>query len=204
MEIITKPIESVARFTNLRQLYECRGQEKFLDLPITDWELLREVLKAGATQVWIDGALGFQLPLVRKNIPSNVLIRVQPHRSFSAFFPSVSSFFIRPEDLSLYEPYIDILDFSHVPMAQSKVLAKYYAEGAFPYKIQTLCPLCNIDVPNPLIRPKFAQSRLNCRQTCKSNSNCHKCASELKLVALSTELLKGKSEQTKEEKENDK
>lgn len=97
-----------------------------------------------------------------------------------------NSFFIRPEDLHLYEDVFDIIIFNSVETYN------IYADESYPLDINSIIffrdgvPTVN----NKMLDPKFAQRRLTCKGRCWQGAGCKLCAREFAAAALSEEYFK--------------
>ena len=66
-----------------------------------------------------------------------------------------NSFFIRPEDLSLYNKYIGVIDFKEPNQEKEDTLFSIYKRGSFLYDLKDLLDDCTFSVQNPFIKPEF-------------------------------------------------
>ena len=168
----------------------------FLKYPISDWETLRDFISIGVSDIYIDGALGFQLKKV-KDICGKIFIRVSPTISLNASLIGIkpNSFFIRPEDLHLYDKYIDIIDFQVKDQEKENTLFTIYKRGTFFYDLSHLLDKCNFSVENPFIKPEFGQARINCGQRCLiPGYACHLCDTQIQLTNLVYQYFKAKDD----------
>ena len=143
-----------------------RGYQAFLALPVTDWELFNDLIEYGASDIWIDGALGFQTDAIAR-AKDNVQIRVVPNYSAVIGDMQPNSFYIRPEDLDKYQLAIDIVFFREKEVSREEVYFTIYKRGSFIGNIEDLIPITREPTPNALFKEDFAETRLNCRQSCK-------------------------------------
>ena len=150
-----------------------RGYQAFLDLPVTDWELFNDLIEQGASDIWIDGALGFQINTIAR-AKDNTKIRTVPNYSAVIGNMQPSSFFIRPEDLAKYQEAIDVVFFREKEVSREEVCFTIYKRGNFIGNIEDLIPITREPTPNALFKEDFAQTRLNCRQSCEVPG--HHCA----------------------------
>lgn len=152
----------------------------FLNFPVTDWETFSYLRKLEVTDIYIDGPLGFQCNAITAE-KGDIKIRVSPtvsaNSALSRTGRSPSSFFIRPEDLSLYEDAIDIIDFN-VPLIDTETtLFNVYKRGYFSFNIDQLILGLPEGANNVIFNKNFAQERLNCAQKCNIPSrSCHICS----------------------------
>lgn len=153
---------SLNSFKEMRE----RRYQAFLDLPVTDWELFNDLIEQGASDIWIDGALGFQINALTR-AKGNTKIRAVPNYSAVIDDMKPNSFFIRPEDLSKYEDAIDIVFFREKEVSREELVFTIYKRGNFIGNIEDLIPITREPTPNALFKEDFAETRLNCRQSCK-------------------------------------
>lgn len=163
---------------NIYQLNDLKdmGYNRYLRFPVTDWETFQELREAEVSDIYIDGPLGFQMDLLEK-YKGDIKIRVSPTISPNASLSAErkpTSFFIRPEDLSLYSA-IDVIDFSQPSKDKEDTLFSIYTRGSFSYDINLLIdglPSRN----NLLFKEEFGKTRLNCKQKCNiPGHHCHYC-----------------------------
>lgn len=168
-----------------------RGYNAYLKFPVSDWETFSDLSSIGVSDIYIDGPICFDINSIRKG-KDNVKIRVSPTISANASIAgrTPNSFFIRPEDLNLYDEVIDVIDFHETNMDKEDSLFSIYTRGTFNYDIGHLVtglPQIN----NLLIGKDFAQPRLNCKQKCKiPGRSCHICHNNFLIIEKSLELAK--------------
>ena len=146
-----------------------RGIPTYLDFPVTDWETFSNLVDIGVTDILIDGPLGFDMELINRR-KENAKIRVRPQSSVNAslsFDDNENSFFIRPEDIDTYEPFIDIIEIFCDNKEQEEVVYNIYKRKTFNSDLSLLIKQLNRFVPNSYIMPEFVTHRLNCGQICK-------------------------------------
>ena len=150
-----------------------RGYQAFLALPVTDWELFDSLLEQGASDIWIDSTLGFQINALTR-AKSNTKIRAVPNSSAVIGNMRPNSFFIRPEDLMKYQEAIDIIFFREKDVSREELIFTIYKRGTFIGNLEELIPVTREPTSNALFKEDFAETRLNCRQSCKIPG--HHCA----------------------------
>lgn len=160
----------------------------YFNFPVTDWETFTSLVEWGVTDIKIDGPLGFQMDAINKK-KGSALIRVRPQESPNAAISvtdTENTFFIRPEDVDTYAPYIDILEIAADTKEQEEVIYNIYKRKQFNNDLSVLVKQLKVQVPNPFIRPDFAERRLNCGQACKGarSSSCRSCQRDIYLTNL--------------------
>lgn len=167
----------------------------YLRFPITDWEDFNNVLKLGVTDIYIDGPLCFQMDkmkIIRNNYSVNIRISPNVSPNCALINPSPNSFFVRPEDLKLYDEYIDIIDFKTPYQEQEDSLFSIYKRGTFNYSLDSIVVGLTPCINNILLDGSdFARQRLNCGQKCKiPGRSCHYCETTFKVLNNSIEVAK--------------
>lgn len=164
-----------------------KGINAYLRFAITDWEDFNNMLNLKATDIYIDGPLCFQMDkieIIKNNCSVN--IRSSPTVSPNCILikPSPNSFFIRPEDLNLYDKYIDIIDFKAPFQEQEDALFSIYKRGTFNYDLDNLIIGLTPKINNILLDgSNFTKYRLNCNQKCKiPGRTCHYCETTFKVL----------------------
>lgn len=145
---------------------------------INNWDTLIGMLELGVSDVYIVEDLGFDIINVSERVHSyNAQIRVFPNVAQSTWekTPSLKKFFIRPEDVLLYEEYIDVFEF----FGQSKDFATYYKIYAIDKKWFGLLDEIIIGFEGNLdsryIIPGFAKQRIKCNKKCLKTKRCQTC-----------------------------
>ena len=166
-----------------------RGYNTYLRFPVSDWETFTDLSNLGVTDIYIDGPLGFDTTALKKR-RKDIKIRVSPTISPNSSITGMesNSFFIRPEDLHLYEDIIDIIDFHESDIDKGDVLFQIYKRGSFIYNINDLIaglPRVN----NLFIKDDFAKTRLTCKQKCHvPGYRCKFCPSYFYVIENSIKL----------------
>ena len=168
--------------------------------------------KLGASDIYVVEELGFRLKdlqYIRNNFP--VKIRVLPNvvQRQNRELGVMSSFWIRPEDTELYEPYVDVfelLDWSDDrPGSRLSVLFEVYKQRQWKGNLNDI--ILDFDsvpvVNNTGINPHFGEMRINCGKRCYMGK-CNLCGQAADLAQVFAEngiqLIKPKfKEETTEE-----
>lgn len=154
---------------------------------VYNWDELNSILEDEPTDIYIGYDFGFSIVNVAKKIhEKNIKVRCIPNlaQSLWDFENPITKFFIRPEDLSLYEDYIDICEFYGENDRQS-VLYEIYAQdkkwdGGLNYLIAGFKDdtFNNADIDNP----GFGMARLHCKKRCATTDKCKLCCTALELA----------------------
>lgn len=155
--------------------YNCKF---FFDELVDDWDTFIGLLQYGVSDVYIVENLGFELDKVAAAAQNyNVQIRAYPNVAQSKFtdIKPLKKFFVRPEDVDVYDKYIDIFEFFDV----DKKLDTYYEIYAIDKKwfgqLNEIIVDFDSDIDNKYIIPKFAEKRVKCNKQCLKGSNCNRC-----------------------------
>lgn len=147
---------------------------------------LRDVINFGVCRVRLGSPLFFQMDKVKKicegrveicaiaNLASNDSLFERPN--------GVTGIWIRPEDVELYEPYVDVIEFigQH---KQEQALYRIYAEGhGWSGDLADIVQDLNYPGVNRMLTDDLTKARLNCGQRCQENGICHLCYRSLDLA----------------------
>ena len=120
-----------------------------------------------------------------------IKLRVVPNIAYYAFIPrenGVCGSWIRPEDLSLYESYIEAIEFEDCDLKKEQALYRIYMEQkAWPGDLDMIITNLNYPGVNRMIPSDFTKRRMNCGQRCQSGNHCKLCYRYLDLA--NTDLL---------------
>lgn len=171
---------------NLNTLRQFRKDEynAYSRFPVTDWESFGVLCDIGVSDIYIDGPLGFDCGRLSSSAHEHgIKLRVSPCISPNVVLTTnnnINSFFIRPEDLKLYNPYFDIIDFETSIVEREDSLFDIYKRGLYGHDLSLLVDNLNTQVNNFFIQDEFAPARLHCRQICKiPGKSCHHCQVQL-------------------------
>lgn len=159
---------------------------------ITCFEELNYFLSFCPSDVYLAEEICFDLKRARK-VCAAVGTRIRAYANvaqsaISATNPIIK-FFIRPEDVSLYEAYIDVLEFWGTESRQHSLLNIYKKEVWFG-NLNDLILDFKTDLDSRRLLPMFGAARLNCQQSCLKGSSCRIC---YKLSAIANITLKEKN-----------
>lgn len=143
---------------------------------------MKALCEIGVTDVYITGDLGFKMNDARLLADrNNVKIRVVPNIAQVSGFTyshklegdNLTAFWIRPEDLNLYEGLIDVIEFQCLDDRQAVFYDIYFENRRWQgYLGEIIAGVENID-NRGLIAP-FTESRINCGNICHMDK-CHRC-----------------------------
>ena len=157
-----------------------KGFKAYFGWTISDYEVLNTVLEMGVCYVRVSGPLFFDLDHVDGKI------RVTANITFEDGLvrkDGVIGTYIRPEDVELYDEYIDVIEFGDCDLKKEQALYRIYAEQKeWPGDLGMIITGLNHTGVNRMIHPDFAKRRISCRQRCKSGGVCLSCYRFLNLA----------------------
>ena len=109
-----------------------------------------------------------------------VPIRLIPNICSDGLLPRENGIFgqwVRPEDLSLYEDYVSVVEFNETDIQREQALYRiYHDDKAWPGEMKIIVKDFNYPCLNRLIPPtELTEARLNCGQRCQEGGRCRLC-----------------------------
>lgn len=174
--------------------------------PVVDWDEFLGFLNLNVTDIFVSGTLVFNCQLLSKKAKEyNKKIRCICNLCQSSWnaTPSLKTFFIRPQDIKLYEKYIDTFEFYTENASLTAVntwYEIYVKDQKWLGKLNEIIVDYNTEEDNNFIISNFGESRLNCNKKCVyyPQPTCHICD---KIIELSKILEKGNITVTREKNE---
>ena len=162
----------------------------FFNTFVKDWDTLNGLIDLDVSDLYIVENMGFELDKIADLVAeSQIQIRVFANIAQSSWkdTPDIKKFFIRPEDVKLYEPYIDVIEFFG-SQDQIDVAVLVYKKGKQWFGDLSEI-LIDFDTPiNSLfIVRDFAKRRIRCGKKCMKGDKCNLCD---RIVTLSQTLEK--------------
>lgn len=150
---------------------------------IVGWDELNGILDLGVTDVYIVEELCFELDKVAEIVhQKGARVRVFPNVAQSSWkgTAALKKFFIRPEDVDAYEPYIDTFEFWDGNHEHKKnmdiVLHKVYAiDKKWFGKLNEIIYGLDCDIDSRFTIPRFAEMRIKCNKRCIKGGSCNIC-----------------------------
>lgn len=163
----------------------------FTRIYVNNWDTFRGLLDLGVSDVYIVESMGFELDKCSAIAhEKNVKIRVFPNIAQSQWEDTmdIKKFFIRPEDVYVYEDYVDIFEFLG-DIRKDETLYTIYAEDKEWYgDLTELITGLNTSFDSRFIIPKFAEIRVRCGKKCMKDNKCQIC----EMVSALSNSLKSK------------
>ena len=154
---------------------------------ITDWDEYLGYLSLGVSDVFISGFLGFDIKRVAriaKLYGENVQVRCIANVCQCSWneFNGVKSFFIRPEDIDLYDEYVDIIEFYDSIDIQNVLYDVYFHTKEWNGDLREIIKGLSTKVNSYYVLDPFGERRLDCRKKCLRGDNCKTCNVTLSLA----------------------
>lgn len=172
------------------------GIPYFYNTLATDLDTFTGLINSGASDVYVGGNLGFEIKdISRIAHQRGIKIRVYPNKCQTNWIgtPDIKTFFIRPEDVPSYEPYIDVMEIWAETLAEKQNIDIYYKIYAMDKEwygdLKEFLIDWNSNLDNRFIIPQFAEARLNCKKRCLKGHPCHVCE---RIIDISKKLKEGK------------
>lgn len=165
---------------NLKLVNECieHNLKYYWAFPITSYYELKGLVDLNVCEIFLGIPLCFDLETCSKyNIP----IRVVANLAYDAYIPhstGITGFYIRPEDLEVYEKYVSYIEFITNDLGKESTLLHIYKDNKqWPGNLNLLITNLNKNIDNRAIPEEFGEIRANCQQKCMRNNGCHFCES---------------------------
>ena len=154
------------------------GIDFFIREPCQNWEYLTWLLKIGVSDVNLSGALAFEFPKVKYLLDRQdrkVNARITPNivQSILPETDSLVKFYIRPEDMEIYEQYIDILEFEG--LEHQDTFLDIYQRKIFIGNLNQCIYNFSDKVDNKGLSTLFGERRVSCGQQCLKGGRCRRC-----------------------------
>lgn len=157
------------------------GFKFYWGYPISTFYELKSIITMEPSYILLGMPLCFQLDAVTNM--TSIPIRLVANDANSDAVPrsdGVCGFWIRPEDVPVYEPYVSTLEFYSINLRQEAGYYKIYAEDRnWPGNLNLLFQNFNVNVDNRGIPENLGSLRLNCGQRC-AQGKCHLCENAIK------------------------
>lgn len=171
--------------SSIADAQECKERNIpfYMGYPIKTYYELRALKALGVRYVRLGEPLFFEMDTVRSfEIP----VRAVPNVAYIDGYPredGVCGTWIRPEDLDVYEEYVETIEFEDADMKKEQAMFRIYAEQKnWPGDLSMIITNLNHVGLNRIIVPNIAEKRLICGQRCQKSSNCKLCYRALTLA----------------------
>jgi hypothetical protein len=164
---------------------KCAKILKEADIPFFDvnrcmnWERLHMLLKAGVSDINISGPLAFEMSKVKRVLEvldRKVIIRATPNivTNLNPNTNPLIGFYIRPEDVEVYEGFIDVLEFEGLEH-QDTFFSIYAEQKSFIGNLNQCIYNFQEPIDNKGLITLFGERRRDCGRQCLSGGRCNRC-----------------------------
>ncbi len=133
----------------------------------SDWDTLTGMLNLGVSDIYVINELGFYLDAVKLKC-KKVNVRVYPNIAQSStelYIDNFKKFYIRPEDVVVYEDCVDIMEFFG-PLNKQAILYNIYTKEAWNGDLNDLIIGLHFHIDSRTIVPYFGKVRTSCEKRC--------------------------------------
>lgn len=167
----------------LFDLFDLEGIKWYWHYAVTSYYELQEIIALKPSYIKLGPPLSFDLKNVKNIVGENIKLRMVCNNARPNYLPSIREKFpnffgqfIRPEDIQLYEKYIDAIEFSSEDLKKEETLLRIYKEDKnWPGNLALLIDNLNFSVDNRGIPDELGKGRINCGQRCQSGGACRLC-----------------------------
>jgi hypothetical protein len=157
---------------------------------VKDWDTFIYLIDSGVCAVTVVEEMGFQLDKIAAvahaaNVEVHVIVNYA--QSSVETTPALKKFFIRPEDIDVYTPYIDVCDIKGDSRRVSVYYNVYANDKQWFGKLNELINSLNSDIDNRCIPINFAEARIKCNKRCLKGGSCRLCDNYEKLAKTLSE-----------------
>lgn len=159
----------------------CRQKELkfFFDIVVREWETFNTFITAGVSDIYLVEQMMFEIKDAAVAAhAAGVAVRTFPNIVQRRYedTSTIKAFFIRPEDVELYEGLVDVMDLYTIDEINQDVVLEVYRDDKQwwgPLKEIILGLDSNID--GRYIIPRFGERRLGCGRKCFKGKRCDVC-----------------------------
>lgn len=162
---------------DIENIIEC-GIPFFFANRVNSWDLFLGLIDLGVTDIYIVEDMCFDLERVSEVAHrENVKLRTYANVAQSTWADSdgIKKFWIRPEDIQIYEQYIDVLEFFGNPQQCGVLLNIYKINKQWYGPLEEIIIGLNNPIDSRYIVPEFAEKRVSCQKQCLKGGKCKIC-----------------------------
>ena len=161
----------------------------FFKAAANSWDKFTGLISQNVSDIYITDELAFELDKVAEIAhKNNIKVRIYPNVAQSRWdkLSDILKFFIRPEDIEIYEPYIDVCEFYGDKAQQIDTYYKIYQEDKKWFgDLQEIIIGLDSKIDSRYIIPRFAEKRIKCGKDCLKGGKCEMCK---RILDLSEQL----------------
>lgn len=161
----------------------------FFKAAVNSWDKFTGLISQNVSDIYITDELAFELDKVAEIAhKNNIKVRIYPNVAQSRWdkLSDILKFFIRPEDIEMYEPYVDVCEFYGDKAQQIDTYYKIYQEDKKWFgDLQEIIIGLDSKIDSRYIIPRFAEKRIKCGKDCLKGGKCEMCK---RILDLSEQL----------------
>ena len=161
----------------------------FFKAAANSWDKFIGLMSQNVSDIYITDELAFELDKVAEIAhKNNIKVRIYPNVAQSRWdkLSDILKFFIRPEDIEMYEPYVDVCEFYGDKAQQIDTYYKIYQEDKKWFgDLQEIIIGLDSKIDSRYIIPRFAEKRIKCGKDCLKGGKCEMCK---RILDLSEQL----------------
>ena len=161
----------------------------FFKAAANSWDKFTGLISQNVSDIYITDELAFELDKVAEIAhKNNIKVRIYPNVAQSRWdkLSDILKFFIRPEDIEMYEPYVDVCEFYGDKAQQIDTYYKIYQEDKKWFgDLQEIIIGLDSKIDSRYIIPRFAEKRIKCGKDCLKGGKCEMCK---RILDLSEQL----------------
>jgi hypothetical protein len=169
---------NVKELLQLLQENEIKHKYFFSDF-VNNWDFLHGIMELNPSDVYLVEDMGFEIDKAAALLHgAGIKVRVFPNVAQSTWSgtPALKKFFIRPDDVDTYEPYVDVMEF----FGKEDSIETYYKIYAIDKKwmgklSEVILSFDNDTLDSRFILPQFAEYRIKCGKRCQKCKSCRIC-----------------------------
>lgn len=154
-----------------------------------DWDTFTYLRSFHPTDIYIGGNLGFDL----KNVATvaaydNLSIRAYPcipSNGSGEITGLVTDFYVRPEDIPVYDKYIQVFEFPDFGIRTQAFYDIY--KGGKGYNLKNIIYGLNTDIYSEFLPPAFGFYRVSCKKKCQQD-RCEYCKTAVDFANIQKEI----------------
>jgi hypothetical protein len=158
----------------------------FFDYFVSDWDTLWGYINLKPASIYVTADLGFEIKTVAEILHNRgIEVRCLPNVAQSNWgeTAALKRFFIRPEDIDLYEPYVDVCEFFGDSKKESIYYKIYALDKKWFGKLNEIIISFDSELDSRFLLPNFADRRLECGKRCLKGRGCKICEATEQLSA---------------------
>ena len=168
---------------NLAKVFKEFDFKFYWNYPITSYYELQGILALEPEYLLLGAPLFFDLEFISQY---NVKIRLVANVACESYIPrenGIRGTWIRPEDVKVYEQYVDVLEFKMCNLEQERTLLHIYKDnGNWPGNLNLLIQNLGFHVDNRAIPEEIGEVRVKCGQRCMRHGRCRYCETAFKFA----------------------